>query len=217
MNPDPNIPATLVDEDGLPMTPFAIDQLRHSRMTAINEKRERLRLRRSNDKKGFEEPKVGQVYFVQLDGSITRRSRGRDPRWDYPGIRFERNKRVEITVVSDEDYEKTKSNTPDANVVTVHGAELIIEDGALHVFETPMSSEDIGEIRQRNTELEEELQLARAEVAKLRQAAAEMKARREAPDSPEGKPNKLAAARAERVAGASTGNEFGAPADPAKK
>lgn len=188
--PDLNNPATLVDPaTGLPMTPFEIEQLRHQIVSDINAKRERFRLRAANQAKGFDEPKVGQTYHVQLDGSISRRQRG--------GLRFERGARVEVKVVSDADFEKIKANAPDAPVVTVHGAERIIEDTAFHVFDRPME-EDAERLRQHNAQLVAELEAAREDAAELRRAMEVMKARRAAPESPEGKPTKLAAQAAVR-------------------
>lgn len=225
--PDPSNPASLIDEDGLPMTPFAIDQLRHERVAQLNEKRERFRLRRANQKKGFDEPKVGQTYHVQLDGSISRRTRGSVLLEDgtrIPGVRFEKNARVRVTVLSDEECRDVKARAPDAAVVTVMGAERILEDGALHVFEGPMDDADVENLKSKNLQLEEELKATRDDHARLTRALAEMKARRDAPESAEGKPTKLAAQRAVRTGAAETavppasaGNDFGGPPDEPKR
>jgi hypothetical protein len=243
--PDINNPATLIDEDGLPMTPFAIEELRHARIRELNSMRERYRLRRANQKKGFDEPKVGQTYHVQLDGSVTRRSRGSDPAFPgVPGVRFERNKRVTVTVVSDEEYGEIKARDRDAPVVTVHGADRILEDDALHVFETPVTDLDLDTLVQERDDARAALEQQQQENARLQQAIAAMKARREAPESTDGRPTKLpaqAAAKATAQTSAPTspagkpaaaqgpggkspaappaapGNDFGGPADPEHK
>jgi hypothetical protein len=216
---DPSNPATLIDDDGLPMTPYAIDQLRNQRITEINLKRERFRLRRANQAKGFDEPRVGQIYFVQLDGTVSARTRGSVELPDgtrIRGIRFERNRRVEVEVVSDEEFLSIKATNPGALVVTVHGAEQILEDTALHVFETPLSEADVEELHRKNAALEEEVRTTRDDNSRLRTALAEMKAGRAAPDSPTGAPSKLAARAAARTAGETgaptASNDFGAPA-----
>jgi len=224
--PDINNPATLVDPvTGLPMTQFEIDQLRHTLVNEINEKRERHRLRAANRAKGHDEPKVGQKLHVQLDSSITRRTRA--------GTRFEKGTRVTLTIVSDQEYAAAKAVSDAAPVVTVFGAERIIEDSALHVFESPMSDADVADLRRQNQELEEALAVERAAHADLRAAHAAMKARRDAPDSTDGKPTKLAAQAAARAAAPAasapsapagrpaasapaTQNDFGSPAEEKK-
>ena len=203
--PDITKPETLVDEHGFPMTPFEIEQLRHEKVTATNIAKERIRLRKANAKKGFDEPTVGQKYHVQLDGSVHRRGRS--------GVRFERGATVEITVVSDDEHAEIKARAPDAPVVTVEGAERIIEDTALHVFERPPAADDLDALRRSHAAVEEELRASRADAAKLRQAIAEMTARRNAPESTDGKPAKLQAQAAARAAAPAA--QASAPATPA--
>ena len=214
-NPDINNPASLIDEDGLPMTPFAIDELRHARIRELNDKRERNRLRRANAKRGFDQPKVGQTYHIQLDGSITRRSRGADPAFPgVPGIRFERNKRVEVTVVSDDEFQDVKSRHPETPVVTVHGAERILEDDALHVFEAPMTDADVEQLTQERDSARSDLKLQTEENARLNALVAEMRARRNAPESKDGQPTKLPAQQAARAAAAQTSAPAAKPVAP---
>lgn len=180
-----------IDLDNLPPTQFELDQLRHMKITAQNAKREQRRRRAANQVKGFDEPRPGQVLHVQLDGALTRRSRA--------GIRFERNVRIEVKVVSDQDYATTKAKNQAAHVVTVDGAESIFEDMALHVFEVPMGDDDLAALIQSNRDLEEVVKVERDENARLRAALAERKARMAAPDSPDGRPSRLPAAQAARA------------------
>lgn len=221
---DINNPATLVDPvTGLPMTQFEIDQLRHTLVNEINEKRERHRLRSANAAKGHKEPKVGEKLHVQLDSSITRRTRA--------GMRFEKGSRVMLTVVSDEDYAAAKAKSDIAPVVTVFGAERILEDTALHVFESPATDNDVAELRKQNEQLEADLRAAQDQNADLRRAMDAMRARRDAPESTDGKPTKLPAQAAARATAAqasapgkpaatsapATQNDFGTPADQTEK
>jgi hypothetical protein len=200
--------------DDLPPTPFELEQLRNAKVTRDNEKREMVRVRRANQAKGFAAPKVGQTYHVQLDSSISRRSRS--------GTRFEKNHRVAVTVVTNEEFEAAKARSATAPVVTVLGAEYILEDDALHVFEAPMSDHDVDALRQRNVELEDEARTAREDNARLRQQLAERAARMSAPESTEGRPTRIPAAQAARAAAAGkapapeTPHDFGAPAEEKK-
>lgn len=178
--------------EDLPPTPFEIEQARHARVTQDNNLRERYRVRRANQARGFDEPTIGRTYHIQLDGSVTRRTRS--------GMRFERNRRVELTVVSDEDFAAAKARSPEAPVVTVLGAEYIIEDSALHVYETPLSDVDVDELKRSHAALEEEVRLTREDNTRLRAQLAERAARMSAPESSDGRPARLPAARAVRAA-----------------
>lgn len=203
----------------LPPTPFELEQERHAITTKQNEVRERLRLRQANKAKGHDEPKPGDVLHVQLDGSVSRRGRA--------GIRFERGARVELKVIEGTEEEVAAEQRAGKAVISVLGAERIFEDSALHVFSTPMSADEVADLRAANLALEEELRETKAErdelSAKMRQA------RMSAPESPDGRPTRLAAARevkakAEASAAATTTqtpaaanppgehSEFGAPA-----
>lgn len=217
IKPDLNNPSTLVDPvTGLPMTPFEIDQLRHVMVNEMNAKRERFRIRAANDRRGFKEPKIGQELHVQLDSSISRRTRA--------GMRFEKSARLTLTVVSDDEYAAAKAINAAAPVITVLGAEQIFEDTALHTFEAPMSDAGVAELRAKAEDLERQLAAERESHASTARALEVMKARRAAPESTDGKPNKLAAQAAARAGDAQTSapapkagapapsNDFGGPA-----
>lgn len=204
LDPSHSNPQFIDSETGLPLTPFEVDQIRHAKVNEQNERREIHRIRKSNQRKGYDAPEIGAVYHVQLDGSVTRRTRGAVRRSDgtvIPGVRFERNKRVEITVVDDESAIAAKALNADAPVVTVLGMEYILDDDALHVFESAMTEVDAEELRRANVAQEEELKVTRAEADRLRRENAELRAARmNAPESTDGRPTRLPAANSAKAA-----------------
>lgn len=200
MNPTNRI-KSLAD---LPPTPFELEQERHAITTQQNELRERLRLREANEAKGHAEPKPGDKLHVQLDGSVTRRGRA--------GIRFERGARVELEVIDGTEEDVAAKQRAGAAVVSVLGAERIFEDTALHVFSAPMSPDEVEDLRAAKAAVEEELRVTRAERDEL--TAKVRAARMSAPDSPDGRPTRLAAA-AKVKAEAQTSAPATAPASPA--
>jgi hypothetical protein len=197
----------LDDLSDLPPTPFEQEQLRNAKISRDNERRERVRVRRANQAKGFAAPRIGQTYHVQLDSSITRRSRS--------GTRFEKNTRISVEVVSDEDYAAAKAKNAAAPVVTVLGAEYILEDDALHVFEAPDPGHDSEVLRQRNADLEAEAAVIREDNARLRAQLAERSARMNAPESTDGRPTRIPAAQAARASATTAKPAANAPTTPA--
>jgi hypothetical protein len=187
------------DLDDLPPTLHEQEVARNRVVIRANERRERARVRAANAKRGFSEPTPGDTLFVQLDGSITRRTRS--------GVRFERYTRIEVQVVEGTEEEvKAKQVAKVASggvvdFVSVLGAEYIIEDMALHVYESPAATADVQELERRKAAVEEELKVSRAENARLQEALRkERKARQSAVDTGTGAPNRLQAAAAAREA-----------------
>lgn len=194
-------------DDGmeLPPTPFEIQEMQHAKVRRENAIRERRRLRQANAEKGFEEPVPGSVLHVQLDGSVSRRTRA--------GIRFEKGKRVGVLVV-DADQAKIVEVTKKLEagvqvageladaileakakgfyVTSPEGAERIIEDDSLHVYEQPMSEQDAGELKAQLETKESENKALREEVTRLQGAL--RAARMGAKDSGDGAPVRLQAA-----------------------
>lgn len=203
---DPAAAHVLLDDEGFPLTAFEVEQLRHTRINSENDSRERRRLRKANRAKGFDEPAIGKKYWVQLDSSVPRRTRA--------GMRFERNQRVELTVVADDEFDQAVEG---AAVITVIGAEHLIEDSAFHVTERPEGAEDIDQLKlsrdqaiDKANHAEREGKRLREENARLAAAMAAMKAGRAAPESKSGEPTKLGARAAAR---GDTTPEFGTPAE----
>lgn len=191
--------------ENLPPTPFELEQQRHTMTLAQNELRERLRLRQANQAKGFPEPKPGDVLYVQLDGSVSRRTRA--------GIRFEKGVQIEVKIVDDARVAELRASG--RIVASVAGAERIIEDSSLHVYRQSMSADDIDALRRKHAAVEEELKATRSERDALQ--AALRTARMEAKDAGDGKPSRLAAAAKVRAtAEATPSGDFGAPLEPAK-
>lgn len=199
---------------GLTPTLYEQEQQRNAIIIKENDRRERIRIRRDNAARGFDQPKPGDKLHVQLDGSAgVRRTRA--------GIKFERGVRVTVEVVdmSEEDVRDAQAGRlspaelaklPDEstrewaarvrvqerNVVSVYGAEQILEDSALHIYQhAPAADEEALEaLRARNLQLEEEIRAShadRAELARLRREA-----RMNAPDTNDGRPTRLRAADA---------------------
>lgn len=201
-----------MDLDDLPPTLYEIEQRRFDLETRRNHKRERIRIRRDNDKKGHAEPVPGTTLYVQLDGSVTKRNRS--------GIRFERGQQVSVTVIDADDAETKAQQETGKLVVNVYGAERILEDSALHVYAQPTVEHDVEALKTRNSALEEELRVTRADRDELHKTIRD--ARMGAKDAGDGKPARLQAAAAARAAAAQTSapttehSEFGAPA-PDKK
>ncbi len=205
------------DDEDLPPTMHELEMRRQDAETRRNYRRELLRIRRDNAKRGHAEPVQGTTLYVQLDGSVSRRRRA--------GIGFERGQQVAVEVVSATDEEVKAIQATGKNVVNVYGAEQILEDNALHVYAQPMADIGIEALKQSHASLEEELRVTRAErddlQAKIRDA------RMTAKDPGDGRPGRLAAAAkvAQTSAPASAAapttasaehSEFGAPA-PDKK
>lgn len=181
------------DDQDLPPTFFEIEQRRHDEVNKQNARRERMRLRRDNAAAGHDEPKHGDVLHVQLDGGVTvKRNRA--------GIRFERGQRHQIKVVDRPDSEVAAMQRSGASVVTIEGAERILEDSSLHVFNSPADMDTLSELQSVKSQLEEELRVTRAENAEL--AAAMRAARQSAKDPGDGSPARLQAAAAAKVAAA---------------
>jgi hypothetical protein len=167
--------------EDLPPTPFEVDTERHRIVTEQNARRERIRLRKANAKKGFAEPKVGEVLHIQLDGTITRRTRG--------GVRFERGQRIPVTVVDMDPDRLRQAQMSGQSVTDIAGAERIIEDTMLHVYRSAGGSADQSATEAKLAAVEEELRITRADLARAREA------RMEAIDKGDGSPARLAAAR----------------------
>lgn len=200
-------------EEDLPPTMYEIEQQRHAIVTAQNERRERLRLRRANQAKGHDEPTHGTVLHVQLDGSVSKRNRA--------GIRFERGQRVAVNVLDVPDEEIAARQAQGQAVVNVYGAERILEDTSLHVFEAPATEEDVDALKRHASDLQHQLDTERARSAELQ--AMVRQARMSAKDLGDGKPSRLNAAREVKAQASATStpapgehSEFGA-GDPADK
>lgn len=181
----------------LPPTPYEQMQERDRITIGQNERRERIRLRRENQKAGHSEPKPGDVIHVQLDNTVRNRTRA--------GLRFERSIRRTVRVVDAEGAELEAMQKNGADVVDVLGAERILEDQALHVYKTAAEDLDLADLQAKNAALEEENRLMRAEHEALKRKVRE--ARQGAAPSETGAPNRLAAARA--AGGSESAPEFG--------
>jgi hypothetical protein len=170
-----------VSDQDLPPTEFEREEARHRIVTEQNLKRDRIMRRRRNKEAGYPRaPMPGDKLYVSVERSLQRRSRA--------GLRFERGQpqAVEVVALSDEDV--LKEQKAGKYVVNPYGADMIIEDTSLILARGPQAASD--DVVERNAQLEEELQLARAELKKLRDARAN------APESTDGKPSRLPAARA---------------------
>lgn len=203
----------------LPPTLHEQQMMRDREVMSLNAERERRRLYEANRAAGHPTPRVGDKLHVQLDSSVSRRGRA--------GIRFERGKRITLEIVdvdengcvqglpirTDRDGHPLPNlnGTPLAQlqrdmgllIISVEGAEAIYEDSALHksTYADSSSFEDMTALAQRNAQLEEELQLARVENKKLREA------RQAAGESKQGEPARLQAAAKAKTA--DTTPEFG--------
>jgi hypothetical protein len=179
----------------LPPTPFELQTARDLEAVKVNNERERRRRRRANQALGYAEPKPGDKLHVQLDSTLLRRGRA--------GLRLERGRRVTVEVVDMEPEELALAQLNGRLVVSVDGAEQIIEDTSLHKASDPATTfEDRAQLEARNQELEQELQLARAEMKRMREA------RQAAGDSKQGEPARLQAAARARTG--ETEPQFGA-------
>lgn len=170
------------------MTDFEREQEKHALITAENERRTRLRLAAANRKRGLPEPKGGDVLHVRLVGGMKRRTRG--------GLKFAAGASVEVRVVDGPDAEVAERQRKGDSVVSVNGAEEILgDDGAFAVRAAPHGddAELLAAERQRADSAEAKLKLLQAEIAS-------MKAARSAPESTDGRPTRLPAARAARGA-----------------
>jgi hypothetical protein len=188
--------------EDLPPTLFEQAAERDRIITESNERRERIRLRRANKQAGYKEPAPGDTLHVQLDNTVTKRTRG--------GIRFERGHRRTIKVVEETGDALLELQRSGHDVTDVYGAERILEDAALHVYSTATVDRDADELAARNAQLEEELRLERAEHESLKKRLRE--ARQAAPASSDGAPTRLqAAAKVRDEAGVP---QFGATTEP---
>lgn len=188
----------LIDSfDDLEPTEYEKQEHRHRLVTADNERRVRVMRARSNRRNHSEipAPKVGTTYYVSLARGLIRRNRA--------GVKFEAGVRVEVKVVDGDEAELRQKNHAGATpaLVTINGAEEIIEDDALTIYPRPeLADEDVTnallEARARNAALEQELKTTRAEAAQLREA------RMNAKDEGDGKPARLMAQAQAREAAA---------------
>lgn len=201
--------------EDIPPTHYELEEARHALVRKQDAARERLRLRRSNQAKGFREPRPGDKLHVQLDNTIPRRSRA--------GLRFERGPRYTVEIVHVVDDPETSSlkdgamlvMTPDElkanqaagrHFVDVVGAELLLDDAAFHKFQVPMSDDDIEALKRSNADQQRKLSDQSAELAAMRAELATLRAARAAaPDSKSGRPDRLNAQRAAREAAAAAG------------
>lgn len=188
----------------LPPTPFELDQERHRLVIEDNNVRERYRVREANAEKGWDEPKPGEVIYVQLDGTLVHRNRS--------GLRFERNQRIAVVVIEGTEQQvraKQQAGYTERGmqVVSIYGADLIIQDTSLHKYKGPMAPDDIDSLKRDNAAKDEALRLAQEQ---LRQLQAQMsEARRGAAPSRDGRPSKL---NAQAAAAAAAGTTPGAVA-----
>lgn len=185
-------PMTLRD---LPPTAYDLQRQRDRVVLAEDAERERLRLRADNHDRGHEEPKPGDRFYVQLDGSILRRRRS--------GVEFVRNTRIGLVVVEGPEDEVRKmqmaNKTIDGlGVVGVLGMEYIFEDHALHVFEVPLDEANVKALRDSHELLEKRLAEANAELEALR--TEKRNARMNAVDNGDGRPSRLPAQRSVKPA-----------------
>ncbi len=167
-------------------------------VTRKNEERARAKLAASNRAKNIRAPKVGDTLFVAPARGIKARGRA--------GLRFTEDARTRVLVVKDgEELEPAKPGEPVRVVTTVNGAEQILGDDSLVVFQSAADAGKEAELRSELTAREREIKLMGEELARLRADA-----RRNAKDSDDGSPARLKAA-------AAAAEKAGAAADKAPK
>lgn len=169
-----------------PMNPDEVAALAREEM-ARNEERDRQQRAAANRAAGKAEPRPGDKLFVQTARGIKSRSRA--------GIRFDQERRIEVLVVG-EDAEPR----PGAVTTTVAGAEEIIGDDSLVVYQTQATEADAMELRAENERLAQEVKKLTEQNRLLREA------RMSAPESKHGEPSRL---RAAQRAKAKDGDDFG--------
>lgn len=154
---------------------------------ATNEIKAKVRLADGNRRKGHAEPKVGdRMYVVLADRSIKRRSRA--------SVLFTPDRRTCVVVADDPVRMVAPEGSGIDAYVTPDQAEQILGDGALVVHAMAASEVDARADRQKVAQLEAELRVERAELARLRSA-------RQAADDPgDGSPGRLKAAAKARGA-----------------
>jgi hypothetical protein len=188
-------------QDDLPPTPFELEERRHAVIRDQNERRARRDLRARNQKKGHDEPRPGTSLFIQLDGSLYRRGRA--------GLRFEKGQRSEVKILDKSDEEIREMQRSGAMVVNPYGAELLLDDSALHVFPQALTDIELEDLKASHAQVEEELRLSREENARLR---SEVRAARMAAEpSTDGRPTRLPAAAKAAAAAAASNAAAGDP------
>lgn len=176
------------DDDELDLlTDHEKERLKHQAIADRNLRRERARRATKNRRRGLPEPKIGDFLHVAIARGISQRNRA--------GLIFERNKSTKVEVV-DVEAEALADRQRTELVVDVAGAELLLEDDALIVRQSPAGDEDMLEAR---ATIESHL----AEIAKLRaeldlaRGSAKKDARRAASAADNDvAPSRLAAAKA---------------------
>lgn len=159
----------------------------HAEVMARNEARERARISGLNRAAGHPEPKPGDKLYVHLALRDTKkRSRA--------GVTFEENTRTEVLVVDvpDTDFGRLsleKRHLAGDKVVSVAGAEMILADTGLNVRPVSADEIDASELRKQLAQVTAERDRAKEDYA--REVA---RARRDAPESNDGRPSKLRAA-----------------------
>lgn len=200
--------AGIEDLDDLEPTAFELEQRRHELVTADNDRRARIMLRRANQKKGHTQPRPGDRYHVQLDRTIKARTRA--------GLRFESGSRAPVEVVDGSEDEVKLAQQAGHRVVTRHGMDRILGDDMLHVYDAPMRDADVVELKAKLAQAGERATLLEQENERILRMVRD--ARMAAKDSEDGSPSRLLAARkAREAAGGSAEVKFGAEPDPVKK
>lgn len=170
-------------------TQYELDERRNKLVNAENAIREAKRVYDANRAAGHPVPEDGDKWMVALDSKVARRSRS--------GLQFERDQRLPVEVLDLPEDEIKARQANGERVVSLMGAEYILEDSALYVIQGADDDRKVAELEAAHAkiaELEEELRLSRSEQAQL--DAKKRQARQSAPESPTGAPTRLQAARA---------------------
>lgn len=166
------------------------DEIEHAIVRRKNQLTEEMRLAKSNRSKGRARPRAGDVLHVTLGRGLARRSRAGCTFGRLPG-----GASHSVTVLGDPHEDVLARQKKGELVVTLHGAEMLLDDDCLVVHGEAVSA-DIETERAARKQVEVELAAARAELAALREA------RMNAPESKDGRPSRLPAARAAAAAAA---------------
>jgi hypothetical protein len=150
----------------------------HRQITRRNDEKSRAKLAADNRAAGKAEPRPGDVLYVTPARGIKFRGRA--------GLRFTDAERTKVVVLEEDATAK-----PGEVGVSVDGAEQILGDDSLVVFQTAAAAGDALALRAQLDARESELEAARSEIARLR-----AEARRGAKDPGDGTPARLRAAAA---------------------
>jgi len=148
----------------------------HRQISEKNEQKARIRLAEANRAAGKAAPRPGDVLYVTPARGI--KSRGR------AGLRFTESERTKV-VVAGEGFQPK----PGEVTTTVDGAEQILGDDSLVVFQTAQAAGDEAQLRAQLDQRDADLEAARTEIDRLR-----AEARRNAKDPGDGSPGRLKAA-----------------------